>query len=209
MRDPVGPLPPGVYWWRRTAVLVVALAVLIGFVVLVTGGGSSKPASSLTPRSPRHSASATGTTHPRPSNSAPTSSATRTSTGNETCAVSALSATVETSDARYPKGTAPRFTVTLATSGPACSAPGPVSVVVTSGGDRVWGSHDCPANAPDGAPTKLAAGGKASTAFTWQRNRTSPGCVTVNGDRTAKSGTYTVRATWAGVTSSPVAFVLE
>jgi len=202
-----------VYWWRRTAVFVVALAVLIGFVVLVSGGGSSKISSPPTKHSPGPSASSTSgsTTHPHPSTTptTPTSSATRTPAASETCAASALSATVETSDARYPKGTAPRFTVTLSTSGPACSAPGPVSVVVTSGSDRVWGSHDCPANAPAGAPTKLSAGGKASTAFTWQRNRTSPGCATVNGDRTAKSGTYTVRASWAGVTSPPVAFVLE
>lgn len=126
--------------------------------------------------------------------------------GLKPCAVSTLTLTVSASADSYPAHTAPTFAAVLATTGPACRAPGPVSFVVDSGADRIWANTDCAPAA--GSPTVLAARGGAAVQRTWQRVRSNPGCASVAGSTAALPGTYRVSASWAGVSSKPVVFTL-
>ncbi|MGH3744579.1 MAG: hypothetical protein ACRDTP_06960 [Mycobacteriales bacterium] len=115
---------------------------------------------------------------------------------------------MKTTDTSVAAGADVHLVATLSTTGAACSAVGPLSVVITSGSDRIWGSTDC-SPASSTTTTALAAHGSASATRTWDLTRSKPGCATVVGDKTANTGHYRATATWAGATSSPYEFTLE
>lgn len=202
---PVGPLPRSVYWLRRGALGLVA-AVVVAVVVVIVGhlGGGNGTGTPTTSTSTSPPARATTTV---PASGSTTAAATTTPAGTA-CAASALAVSVKTTDASVAAGADAHVVATLSTSGPACSAVGPLSVVITSGSDRIWASTDC-SPAAGGTTTALADHGSASATRTWDLTRSKPGCATVVGDKTANAGHYRVTATWAGVTSAPYDFTLE
>lgn len=196
--DPVGPLPRSVYWLRRLAVLLPVVVVIL--VIVLLAARTNRPA--------RHPADAavTATTPAAPvtplSSAPPSTAAPTTSAAATTCAADALSLSVRAASSTVTAGSSLPVTATLTTSGPACSAVGPLTVVVTSGSDRIWGSTDCSPESSSAA-TALAAHGTAAASRTWPGVRSLPGCVPVVGDRTVHPGSYRVTATWAGATSAP------
>jgi hypothetical protein len=117
---------------------------------------------------------------------------------------SARTSTPPTTAQTTPPTSAP---TTGPTASGACTAPGALTIVVTSGADRVWGSADCTPTAT--TSTDLTNGGSRTAVVTWDRTRSDPGCATVNGTRTALAGTYRAVATWAGTTSAPFTFTLS
>lgn len=202
---PVGPLPRSVYWLRRGALLLVAVVVVAVVVVATSygGGGGSPTASGTTTTPPPTRVS----TSPPPTSASSPGPSTTTSAARGTCATPALTVAVRTTDQEVAAGADVHIVATLSTTGAACSAVGPLSVVITSGSDRIWGSTDCsPANAT--TTTALADHGSASATRTWDLTRSKSGCATVVGDKTANAGHYRVTATWAGATSAPYDFTL-
>lgn len=71
---------------------------------------------------------------------------------------------------------------------------GALGVVVHSGEDRIWSTHDC--SPPGERMLLLPAGDVTEVSRTWDGYRSAPGC---SGDRnSAQPGTYQARATLVG-----------
>ena len=183
---PVGPLPASTYW-RRRAVLLLGLLVLVLLVRSCTGGSgpASGPQASSTPTptpSPTTAASAAppATVAPRPSAAAVAA-----------CADAGLALSGSTDAPSYPVGTSPRLTLVVKNTGAVpCTrdlGSGAVELLVYSGQDRVWSSDDCSA-AKGVAPTRLAPGGTQAVALTWAGKRSRPGCTGTASQ--AQPGTY-------------------
>jgi hypothetical protein len=97
--NPVGPLPPRVYWVRRLVVLGVPLILILIIAVSCSGGGGKK--------SPTAGTGGPSTT--------PTVTTSTTSDPNAACVPGDLSATlaVDAADGIYQVGATPTFTATI------------------------------------------------------------------------------------------------
>lgn len=199
---PVGPLPRSVYWLRRLAVLLPVVVVIVVIVLLATR--TSAPAHPRTTGGVATTPAAPVTTPQRAGSSSPAA----TTSAATTCPASSLSLSIKVASSPVTAGASLPVTATLKNGGPACSAVGPLAVVVTSGSDRIWDSTDC-TPASSSATTALAAGGTASASRTWPGTRSLPGCAPVVGDKTVHPGSYRVTATWAGATSPPYDLTLQ
>jgi hypothetical protein len=177
---PVGPLPPRVYWIRRSIILGVILIVIL---LLATqcgggGGGGKKGGSPTTPNSN------TTTTTPQ---SAPA------------CTSTNLNITVSTDTTRYTSGQAPTLTATLANTGTTdCKLARNVSNeiwTIKSGSPVVWTTKGCSAD-PVAASIKVAAGATKQIHTTWNGYIRGPDCKDTT---VAAPGHYRLSATIDGV----------
>lgn len=185
---PVGPLPAQTYWWRRAALLVGVLVLLL-VARACTSGGSPTPTSGTPSPTPSVAPSAAPSVAPTPSVPAPTAAPAVVAL----CPDSALSLTTTTDSATYAPGATPKITMVVKnTSAAACRrdlGAGAVELLVTSGNDQIWASDDCnPSSAK--ALTTLAPGGTQAVVKTWPGVRSRPGCQ--GAKETAKAGTYRV-----------------
>ena len=234
--NPVGSLPPQVYWRRR--LMVGVLVVLVLWFAWLTNpfksganaaqSGSHPPAATGagTPSSsPTTTPSPTVTTAPTPTTpatakatpaatvtspkAAPTTTASPTPSLPK-CPDASLTLAVSTDHRVYPAGALPKFTLDLANTGTTtCS----VNVgsdsrdfTVTSGTDRIWSSSDCTKKTPNVAPFQA----KESVGYThvWNRQRSTPvGCAAQG--TAARPGTYKVVAHVGGKTSAAAVFELR
>ncbi|MGO4957988.1 hypothetical protein ACTQ49_12110 [Luteococcus sp. Sow4_B9] len=151
---------------------------------------SSSPVSSESPASSRSAsvspeASASASSTPTPS----VSSTPSPSPSVTTCAANALGVTV--SGERVQKtGSASKLAISVKNSGPDCildAQSTPISLVVTSGSDRIWTTEHCPAWAPKGG-ARIASGAQWQTSATWPGKRSAKDC-TLRPDA-LKPGTY-------------------
>ncbi len=185
--NPVGPLPAATYW-RRRAVLLVGVLVLLLLVKSCASGDSPATKVSSTP-----TPTATPSTSPRPSpvrTSAPPVVAT-----GPACPDAALTLTADTDASTYRLGATPKITLSVKnTSTKACRrdlGAGAVELLVYSGQDRIWSSDDCsPSKAV--AVVSLAPGASQAVVKTWPGRRSLPGCAGSKG--AADLGTYKVVA---------------
>jgi len=193
--SPVGPLPASTYWRRR---LVLLLAVVVLLVLAMKAFGGNDPKESLaagTAPTARPTASASPAAAPTPSPTAsPTPAAPASPAVPPACGDAALQVTVESDAGSYPKGAAPRFTLSVVNTGTrSCRralGPDAVELRVFSGEDRIWSSDDCSKGTGQGI-LELAPGDARQLTVQWPGKRTKPGCTT--GD-TAAPGTYRVSA---------------
>jgi hypothetical protein len=178
---PVGPLPPRVYWIRRSVVLGVILIVIL---LLATqcgsgGGGGGGP---------------TGTG----ANPNPTTSTTPPATVT-TCDPTALQLTVSTDTTTYTTGQAPTLTATLANPGTtACRLARDVSNevwTIKSGTPTVWSTQGCSAD-PVSPQLKIAAGATKQIHTMWNGHLRGADCKDA---AVAQPGTYRLYATIDGV----------
>ena len=182
---PVGPLPASTYW-RRRAVVLLGLIVLLLVLRSCASGGDAPKRTSTTPR-PTTSSSPKPSTSPTPK---PTTAA-----APAACADAGLKLTSSTDADTYALGATPKITLVIKnTATTPCRrdlGAGAIELLVFSGEDRVWSSDDCnPSTAT--AVTVLGAGGTQAVVKTWPGVRSAPGC---NGSKeTAKAGTYRVVA---------------
>lgn len=80
-----------------------------------------------------------------------------------------------------------------------------LTLVISSGGVREWGSDDCTSGSQS-RPEMLARGVPVQKTITWDRTLSAPGCHLT--PTAARPGTYTATASDAGVRSHTVVFVL-
>jgi hypothetical protein len=166
IRNPVGPLPPQVYWRRRAMVGIVALAVIVIIVLIIVRPGASDPADQPTP-------------DPTTTQSGETGSSGDTATDGEVaaCTASQVTVTPVTDSNSYPAGQQPLLSLTLLNTGTtACSIQAGSDVqsyVITSGDDRIWASTDC--QEPGVAAERILEPGEplSTTPFAWSRTRSS------------------------------------
>jgi hypothetical protein len=191
--QPVGPLSASTYWRRRAVLVGTVLVVLL----LVKSCGGSAPDKTATvqpsggPAASSAAAAPSAPAVPAPASAPPATAAPATV---PTCPDSVLDVTTVADTASFRAGGAPRFTLTVRNTGTSpCQralGPGAVQLQVLSGQDRIWSSADC---SPGTAQTllTLAPGTARATTVQWPGRRTRPGCVI---GATAQPGTYRVVA---------------
>ena len=214
---PVGPLPPGVYWFRRLLVLLVIMAVFwAGYRWLgpsgddPSGDGSNVGASSTPTPSPT---STSPSPTPTPTDtSSPTKQPTKTSSSPAlaTCAGADIVVAVTTDAESYGPGVDPLFTLTVTNESdePCLRDLGPAALElrVSSGGARIWSSDDC--NPNDGTDAvRLEPGEPYAESVSWARQASQPGCPADQPD--ADPGQYQVIARNLKLISDPAVFTLE
>ena len=103
IRNPVGPLPPQVYWRRRIVVGIVALAVLLIIVLIIVRPGAGDPADQPTPEPTTTESSEPG------------ASGDETATDGDVAACTAAQVTVTavTDATSYPAGQQPLLSLTV------------------------------------------------------------------------------------------------
>jgi hypothetical protein len=152
---PQGRLPARVYWFRRTMVLLTALALVFAIGRLLNSGGGSPPDDAALVTASTPTASPTlGLAGPMPLRPAATGKAQPSATGNPVvlaapdgpCAVDEITVTPSVAPDAAAGG---RVGLVLELTGirPACTfSVSSKSLVakVTSGKDRIWSSQDCP-----------------------------------------------------------------
>ncbi len=161
IRNPVGPLPPEVYWRRRLVVGLGVLAVIVIIVLIIVRPGTGEPADQPTPE-------------PQSSESAEPGAADEIGP----CTADQVEVTPVTDATSYTADQQPLLSLTLLnTSSVACTMQAGSDVqsyVITSGSDRIWASTDCQ---QPGVPAEitLEPGVAVPTApFAWSRTRSAP-----------------------------------
>ncbi|HVM26223.1 MAG TPA: hypothetical protein VM433_00940 [Mycobacteriales bacterium] len=184
---PVGPLPPATYWRRRAVVLLalVAVVALVGW--LLGRGGDDTLQTGAPSAAPTGEPAADPTADPAAGDPAPGEP--------ETCADDVLEVETTSDAAQYAPGAAAPLTLTVRNSGDVpcrrALGQGAVELVVTSGQDRIWSSDDCAPGGDEGVVV-LEPGGSQSARATWPGTRSAPGCPP--DQPVAQPGTYRVNA---------------
>lgn len=187
--QPVGPLPPGVYWRRRLAVLLAAVLAVAALVWLLgRGAGPDRLQPAAEPSGSPDAAPSSG----GPSGEGPSATATP---APQPCEDAALEVQATAASADVPLGTSNALRLTVRNTGSApCTralGQGAVEIVVTSGTDRIWSSDDC-APGGDAGQTVLQPGEAFEARATWPGSRSSAGCPP--DQPAAQPGTYRVNA---------------
>jgi hypothetical protein len=187
-RNPVGPQPSSVYWRRRLLVALGALAVIV-IIVLIVMPRNSPTASKTNPSSPSPSNSASLSAEP------------------SSCEASAISVEAVTDKGVYQAGELPNLSMTITNIGTTVctlSAGSDVQVyTITSGSDPIWNSKDCQTDEVAQTAELQPNESISSTAFPWDRTRSSP--TTCTGDRPAviaKGATYQLEVSVGDITSA-------
>lgn len=164
IRNPVGPLPPQIYWRRRIVVGLGVLAVLIVIVLIIWGGATGQPADQPTPKPQSSETAGPGAAGGEP--------ATVTA-----CTPSQVTVTPVTDSDAYAAGQQPLLSLSLLNTGTtACTLQAGSDVqsyVITSGADLIWSSTDCQEPGVPAEVTLEPGEPLASTPFAWSRTRSS------------------------------------
>ncbi len=200
--NPVGPEDPKIYW-RRRALVVGAVLLLLLFIWLIFRGGGEGDPTATESTAPAPAASETAT-------SSPDESATD---GEGTCSDSDIEVAVEPDSSSYPPGNEPQITLTIQNTGTeSCTrniGSDANSIQVSSGGVRVWSSDDCDTAGSADVQT-LDSQAVASVTVPWPRTISAEGCPVQPSDQAAaQPGSYDVVGKNLDVKSEKVAFTLE
>ncbi len=193
---------PAVYRRRRLALLIAVLVVLallvaVGFWIASLFGGGSQPVAD----NDDGGGSVPVTSSPAASPSPMASAA---------CDESKISVTASTDAPAYAAGENPILILEVANKG---DSPCEVNVgtdamefLVTSGEDRIFSSKDCAVDTSELMRT-IEPGESERAQFTWERNRSAPGCKAVNAN--PQPGTYVLTAKLGPWTSDKIVFDLQ
>ncbi len=208
MLQPVGNLPPAVYWRRRLIFVVVpgVLVLLLLWAWLGAGGGNSKQNASTTgrPSTPPPAVSTRSTSAALTSTSATRSAA---AGGGKACPLDSLQIQASTGMPAYAVNSRPDlYLVVTNVSARPCRfdlADRQIELRVFTGDVRVWGSHDCQIQ-PGTEVATLAPRKPVRRGIVWSGQTSAPGC---SGTRlVAQAGTYKLVASLSGKQSPPIAF---
>jgi hypothetical protein len=230
--NPVGSLPPEVYWRRRAwAGILAVLVIWLAWSWLPGKGGGANAAQSqkatsgtgvvasptVTPTPVATTATTvapvvpvvTTATQPPPTVTSPPPTGTGAAATTPKCTGASLRITLTTDHTVYAAGVNPHFVLNVTNAGPAACL---VDVgttnrgfLVTSGTDRIWSSTDCTTTSPNVATFKPKD--SVSYARNWTRQRSSAaGCAAAGTG--ARPGTYKVVAHLGDLISAPAVFRL-
>jgi|SRR4051794_10055595 hypothetical protein len=225
--NPVGSLPPQVYWRRRAlAAAVAVLVVWFAWSWLPGGGGgahaaspgkvkttptagvtapattpAAAPATTAAPTTPAKPKTAATVTSPAPT--------TPTAPTTPKCSAASLKVTLSADHTVYAKGVDPHFVLTVSNvSKAACRVDVGTAnrgFLVTSGSDRIWSSLDCTKNTPNLVVFK--PGETVGYSRDWTRQRSSTGGCAAKGVD-ARVGTYVVQAHLGDIVTRKAVFRL-
>ncbi len=160
----------------------------------------------------------TGSAQPAPtaSPSAPAAQATESavpaepSPSDPSCDPDLVQVSASTDAQSYAPDQDPVLTLTVTNTGdvdcPVNVGTSQMEFLVTSGDDRIFSSADCQDGAED-LSRDIAPGSSEEAKFTWERNRSVPGCEEV--EENATPGSYDVRVSLGELTSEEATFELQ
>lgn len=199
--------------------LLVVAGLAIGGVVLAaafgrgadaTAGATPTPGATAETEAPAAGDSTAPSSTGAPAPTRTTAPAERSPTSSDGCDASKVVVEAETDKESYGTDENPVLTLVVRNEG---TTPCDVNVgtsqmqfEVTSGDERVFSSTDCQQASQD-LERAIAPGGEERATFEWSRNRTVPGCTTV--DEEPASGSYTVTTRLGARSSTPVEFTLQ
>jgi hypothetical protein len=203
---PVGPLPPGAYWFRRLLVLalVIVIALAVWWVFVRDSGDADLAAANTEPSVTETPSQTQTSSSPKP---------TKTESTQPTaplCDDGDVAVTVTTNEPTYAAGQEPTFTLTVENISDAkCRrdvGPRALELRVSSGGSKIWSSDDC---SPGGAVDErtLLPGDSFEQTVQWSRVVSEPDCPTPQDQ--ASAGDYQVVARNLEIISDPAVFTLE
>lgn len=182
-------LPARVYWFRRSMVLLTALALVFAIGRMLTGsGGSSGDTASVTAATPTAGVTTSpGVAGPRPLQPTTTGKpgrATPTAAGTPVilaapsgpCAIDDI--TVAPSAPGAVAGRGVDLVLELTGIRPACTfsvSSRTLVAKVTSGSDRIWSSQDCPASIKP-AVVVVRSAAPTTVVVSWSGRRSDDGC---------------------------------
>ncbi len=227
--NPVGSLPPEVYWRRRA--MAAVLAILVGWFAWTEINGHIGANAAPSPNSsgtttPAPTTSGTPTPAPTPTptktkaaakpkpaktSAAPAkTSATSTVAAVPRCPNSAIKLTVSTDHTVYGPGVLPHLALEVENVGTtSCTIDVGTAnrkFVITSGSDQIWSSSDCSKHEPNVAVFKAKQA--VGYSHVWNRQRSSSiGCAASGTE--ARPGTYKVVGKVGGLTSRGAVFQLR
>ncbi len=199
LKQPVGDLPPQIYWRRRIIFfggLVLFIAVLWILITSPSGGGEGNSADPTTTPTASPTVAPTAT---------PDVSLAR------ACGPDDVQLTVTPNPFTSAGGALPQFDVAIEHIGlTPClldtEAAG-TELHIRSGPDRIWNSTDCPANSPINARQfLLQPDAEENFSVTWPRQRSNPDCTTQTSEPAA--GFYLATLTIQGIESDEAQFQL-
>jgi hypothetical protein len=193
---------PAVYRRRRLAALVlvlvlVALLVLAGWWIASVFGEDKPKAEGQAPVPVASSASPSVSPSPKPA-----------ATG--ACDESDISVSAATDAPSYAAGENPTLILEVENTGDSdCEVDvgtEAMEFIVTSGEDRIFSSKDCAVETGELMRT-IAPGESERAQFTWERQRSAPGCTAVNAN--PQPGTYVLTTRLGSHKSEKVIFDLQ
>lgn len=200
-----GRLPHRIYYWRRRAIVLIALVVVLAIIVAIVSAvrarsTTASPATTTSAQVIETSAIPTATPPTTPSASAPPSatSAAPTSAAAPTECVANLLSLAVTGPRTMAATAKADLAVTLTNTGQvACVIVFDTRFVlrVVSGIDEVWSTADCAAWMATGSQT-VQPGAAVTWKTTWDRHRSQKQCKVV--PTPLKAGTYVANAMYTG-----------
>lgn len=165
--------------------------------------------SSPSPSSPVPSGTPTASTAPSPAETTARASSAP-SSAPEGCDPEAVVIVGETDRQAYAPGEEPVLSLVVRNEGAtACTVnvgTSQMEFVLTSSDERIFSSTDCQQASQDLERT-IEPGGEERARFTWSRDRSVPGCTTV--EKEPEPGTYSLTTRLGARSSSPVEFTLQ
>lgn len=195
LKQPVGDLPPEIYWRRRLVIFggVVLLILVLWFLITSPSGGGEADGADPT--------------------TAPTSQPTVDADGNaaRACGPDDVQLTIVANPFTSPSGALPQFDVAIEQVGSSpClldTTAANTELHIRSGSDRIWNSSDCPADSPISARQfLLQQDASEDFSITWPRQRSNEDCTTETAEPGA--GFYLATLTIQGIESDEVQFEL-
>ena len=215
---PVGPEPPGVYWLRRIAFVMVLATFAMGAWWAIGSILGRDAAPVATPEAASSSGAAGSTTPSAPSSQAPSAAPTEEAAASaepdatmtvKECVDSAILVEADTDERSYPVESTPRLTMTITNKGDvACTRDVGTKaneLEITSGGYHVWSSDDCATDSKSKIVT-LQPEDTVASSLTWSGRLSKKGCT--GGDTVAKAGRYDLVARNGEVRSEKAPFAL-
>jgi hypothetical protein len=200
LRQPVGDLPPEVYWRRRLVIIGGLLLLILVLWFLVTSPSGDNDTSTAGDATPSPTASPTTTA----------TAAEALAVGRE-CTEGDLEITTTPNPFTFDSDSLPSFDVAIEHVGDSpCllqTAHEDSALLITSGSDRIWSSADCPTQSPiNDREFLLEAGQEEDFQVTWPRTRSAPECATVTAE--PAPGFYLADLSLQGIAAEQVQFEL-
>lgn len=212
---PVGPEPPGVYWLRRAALLLVIITLAMGawWAVNAVRGSDEPMQATGSATAPAQDGTPAATDQPSAGASdqaaTPSSEPTVIEDTAKECTDSAILVEAKTDAKSYPVESSPRLTMTITNTGDvACTRDVGTKaneMEITSGGYHVWSSDDCATNSKSKVVT-LQPGDTVASSITWDGRLSQKGCPSQG--KLAKAGRYDLVARNSEVRSEKQGFAL-
>jgi len=204
MMHPVGSKPPAVYWRRRAVLLITVVLIVVSLYVLF-GRGAGKPGASAL--APTNSPSTSAANHSTPTTTGQTSSPS--TTGSNSCPGGTLKLAATTAAPSFKLGSQPILALQVTNTGTkACVADlsdTQIELLVYNGESRVWGSHDCQVE-PGTQLMTLNPHQAVRRSITWTGLSSQPQCAGTR--QLVGAGTYTLHAKLSGVEGATATFSL-